>query len=153
MPSLFFSLPLLPHADPPNFGFFFLSPESACTGGSSPRQSLHGGAEACHQLLTAELGCGAGSVSCSGLCWSQPRSALPGQRQPCRNKVRRGLKGSLGSRPSATRWGWDRRDVVNRGGFIPGGAEGSWTVGEAPKVPGLVGAWLQTQPTSSEVGS
>ncbi|EAW63307.1 fibroblast growth factor receptor 1 (fms-related tyrosine kinase 2, Pfeiffer syndrome), isoform CRA_e, partial [Homo sapiens] len=56
-------------------------------GGSSSLWSIHGDVEPCHQPLTAELGCGAGSASSSGLCWSQPHSAPLGRPRPCLNKT------------------------------------------------------------------
>lgn len=107
------------HSDPPNLGFCFFSfsPESACKGGPSPRRSLHGGVEPGHQPLTAELGCGAGSASSSGPCWSQPRSALPGRPRPCRSKVRRRRRASAGTWPSAA--GWARLDVMCSAGQAP----------------------------------
>lgn len=82
----------------------------------------------------------------AALCTARPAPTLPEQ-----GKAR--AEGQPGLPALSNKVGWDRRDVVNCEGSIPGGAEGSWTVGEAPKVPGLVGAWLQTQPASSEVGS
>lgn len=128
----FSSSPPASRVDPPNL-LVFLSRK----GGSSSRWSLHGGVEPGHQPLTAELGCGAGSASSSGLCWSQPHSALPGRPRPCLNKVGM-LQGSAHSWASETGQP-EQRWCGRQGRLHPWGEQRAPFEGETPRIMGWFG--------------
>lgn len=61
-----------------------------CGDPPAPTQGPHGGAvaEPSRRAVAAAVGCGPGGASSFGLCWSQPRSPLPGRPPPCPSKVR-----------------------------------------------------------------